>query len=263
MLDLAGQAVKHTVFGKGVVTEQNGSTITIVFPKGEKKFLFPDSFRSHLTLKSPEVAEQVEQLLEQREETRHARTQALLEEQEQVQRIRNFKIVANSQAAFALELENQDVFSDWTVDTGTYLSGGAKGEPRIPDRLKPNSACLLTRCPAGAGEEARQIVGVFMVPEDFFGEDCGEGRFQAHADYRLSFPEGKTLPYWPYFEDAKQKPRWGKTTFKYLGSPVMQRILFDCQDLLAQTEQAEAAQRFYEYFNKMNRMVPLLQRQWA
>ena len=263
MLDLSGQAVKHTVFGKGVITEQKGSTITIVFPEGEKKFLFPDSFRNHLSLKNEEAAEQVDQLMEQREEHRHARTQALLEEKEQAQRVRNFKITANSQAAFALELEVQDVFSDWTVDTGTYLSGGAKGQPRIPDRLKPNSACLLTRCPAGAGEEERQIVGAFMVPEGFFGEDCGEGQFRAHADHRLAFPVGKSLPYWSYLEETKQKPRWGKTAFKYLGNPVMQRILYDCQELLAQTEQADAARRFYQYFNKMNRMVPLLRRQWA
>lgn len=256
-MELTGQAVKHAVFGKGIVTGQASHTITVAFPEGEKRFLYPEAFEQYLTLKSERAEADMEQLLEARKAKRTAETQAMLEEQEQLQRVQNFKITANSQAAFALELEQGDVFRDWAVDTGRYLSGGAKGEPRVPDRLKPNSVCLLTRRPESGVEEEREIVGMFMVPEDFFGEDCTDGRIPAHPAHRLVL--SRPMPFWNYFQELKRKPRWGKTTFKYFGNGIMQRILFDCMEHSAGKEEEQVAQEFYQYFNRVNRMMPLHQ----
>ena len=71
---------------------------------------------------------------------REAERQAFQQKQEHKNLLRNMKISANSQAAFHITAaQEQDVFSAWTVFTGTYLSRPSKGEPRIPDRMKPNS----------------------------------------------------------------------------------------------------------------------------
>jgi len=50
-MDVKNEAVRHAVFGAGKITRQNGNIITVAFPKpyGEKKFLFPDAFATHLT----------------------------------------------------------------------------------------------------------------------------------------------------------------------------------------------------------------------
>ena len=50
-MELRSQAVKHAAFGKGIITEVSGNTITVCFAQGEKKFPCPDAFIHHLTLK--------------------------------------------------------------------------------------------------------------------------------------------------------------------------------------------------------------------
>lgn len=42
-MQLIGQFVNHTLFGKGVVTAWTDTTITVRFSGGEKRFIFPDA----------------------------------------------------------------------------------------------------------------------------------------------------------------------------------------------------------------------------
>ena len=250
-MQLTGQNVNHTAFGEGVIKGQKGNIITVEFPQGEKRFLYPDVFEQYLTMSDPAAAQKIETLLHSREEQKNEELQAILEEQERVQRLQNFKISATSQAAFSLDLEPLD--ADWSIHTGAYLSGCSKGEPRVPEKLKPNSACLLTE--KGETEEERRIVGLFMVPEDYFGDEHPEGIVFAHPEYRIRLTGAQTLSFWDYFRDAKRKPRWGSTAFKYFSNKVMQHILFDLQDVLKDTDQEELAKDFYSYYNRLNRMA--------
>ena len=254
-MQLTGQAVKHTAFGKGIVTGQEDNIIIVSFPQGEKRFLYPDAFRKFLTFHNQQAAEQVGSLLRQRADRREEQLQALLEEQERQQRIHSFKISVNSQAAFALELAGEpDPLRDWKLSTGVYLSGSAKGEPRIPDKLKPNSACLLTRRGPEEGEEDRQIVGVFMVPEDFFGDACADGLIPAHPLHRLALDPQQQRSFWDYFPEAKSRSRWGGTSFKYCSNAVVQRILFDLREQLRGTAQESCSQELYGYYCRQNRL---------
>lgn len=257
-MQLTGQTVTHDIFGTGVVTAQEGHSVTVKFEeKGEKRFIYPDAFKKHLTMQNHEAKEKIEDFLAERREARGEKLQALLVEQERQERIHHFKISVNSQAAFAMEMEDQDSLEDWTASTGEYLSGAAKGLCRVPDKLKPNSCCLLTQKPEGGGEEDREIIGVFMVPEDFFGEDCADGVIPAHPDYRIRVPEEKPLLFWNYASGLKRKPRWGSTSFKYLSNKIVQQILFDLRDLMADTEEAELAEDFYTYYNRINQLAGL------
>ena len=45
-----GSIVKHKSFGQGTVIEFDGHYLTIEFPIGEKKFVYPDSFDTYLDL---------------------------------------------------------------------------------------------------------------------------------------------------------------------------------------------------------------------
>lgn len=254
-MQLTGQKVSHDVFGTGVVTAQEGHSITIQFEQeGEKRFIYPDAFKKHLTMDNDQAKEQMEGLLEERREERGEQLQALLEEQERQERIHHFKVSVNSQTAFAMELAEGNSLEDWTAATGEYLSGAAKGLPRVPDKMKPNSCCLLTDKPEGAPEEEREILGVFMVPEDFFGEDCADGVIPAHPRFRIRLPEEKPLLFWDYFTDLKRKPRWGSTAFKYISNKVMQKILEDLRNLLEDQEEAELADELYTYYCHLNQL---------
>lgn len=44
-MQLLGQPIKHTTFGKGIVTDWNDHSITVCFNSGEKRFIYPDAFQ--------------------------------------------------------------------------------------------------------------------------------------------------------------------------------------------------------------------------
>lgn len=255
-MQLIGQAVKHSAFGKGVVTGRDDGTITICFPAGEKKFLYPDAFSKFLTLKNDDLQAQVRGLLQQQEAQRDARQRAVQEKQDRKNLLRTLKISPHGQAVFDIRPgEQEHLFSAWSVSTGRYISGYFKGEPRIPDRLKPNSMCLLTQRPAGQPERERRIIGAFMVEADFLGCWCRDGIVAAHPDYRLRLPTGCQPLFWPYVTREPGAQRWGRTALKYLSNQTGEQILFELKPLLRGSAE-EQAERFYQYYCKLNRLPP-------
>ena len=230
-MQLLGQPVRHNAFGTGVITGLSGNIITIDFAQGEKRFQYPDAFSRFLTLKDE------------------------LERQERLGKIRSMKVTPYSQAAFDIPWKEAKAAAEAdAVSTGFYLSGYSKDRPRIPSRLKPNSACLLTTLETGCEEKERRILGAFMVRDDFWGSYCREGMIRAHDRYKLYLPSGSMLPYWNYFEQEEFVPRWGKVVFKYFSSRVMQRILLDMCGVMDGTDQGETAAEFCDYFCAINRL---------
>lgn len=160
--------------------------------------------------------------------------------------LENLKLSPQSQAVFHIDPEQHEtVFSSWTVSTGCYLSGYSKGEPRIPDRLQPNSMCLLTE---------RRIVGAFMVEDDFIGTCCTDGTIQAHPTYRIQLPPERQPLFWPYVAKEPEKQRWGKTAFKYMSNRTGEKILFDYKENTFTADEKSLAERFYRYYCKLNRL---------
>ncbi len=259
-MQLIGQAIRHDTFGKGVVTGWDRHTLTVCFSEGDKRFLFPDAFEKHLTLRNDAMQETIESLLQKKEAEREARQQAVQEEQERRHRMETLKVSENSQAAFQIPAEQLETpFSDWSVSTGVYLSGGSKGEPRIPDRMKPNSLCLLTHRASGAAEGTRRILGAFMVEEDFFGNLCRNGVIHAHPACRMALaPEEQPL-FWPYFTQEPARQRWGNTAMKYFSNRTAEQILWDLVNSRRLPEQQAAANDFYAYFCAINHLPSRLE----
>ena len=154
-MGLIGQSIKHDTYGKGVVTDWKDTTITICFPVGEKKFIYPDAFSQFLHLKDTALQREVQELLDKRKAAKRAERQALQEMQDRKSLLRNLKISPQAQATFDIKAdEKEKLFSTWSVSTGCYTNGYSKGEPRIPNRLKPNSMCLLTERSAEQPEKS-------------------------------------------------------------------------------------------------------------
>lgn len=254
-MQLIGQAVRHQMFGKGVVTAREEGTLTVCFAGGEKKFLYPDAFEKHLVLKNQALQDKVAGILHAREEEERTRQRKWQEEQERSLALRSLKLSPNSQAVFALQPEEKErVFSRWSVSTGCYLSGSDKGRPRIPERMKPNSMCLLTVRAKEAPEEERRIAGAFMVGEEFVGSLCRDGVIQSHPQHRLYLEEAQRPLFWPYVVGDSAAQRWGKAAFKYFSSQAGQRILYDLAASLAGGEHGQQAEAFYQYFCQVNRL---------
>lgn len=255
-MQLIGQAVKHSAFGRGIVTDWSDSRITICFPIGEKRFIYPDAFSKFLTLKSGTMQRKVQALLDEIEAEERAKTDAVQKAQEKEYLLRNVKISPCGQAVFHVSSEQREtVFSDWSISTGLYTSGQSKGKPRIPERMKPNSMCLLTECPEGK-ETERMITGAFMVQEDFLGRYCQDGKIEAHTTYRLRLPPEYHLPFWPYIADAPEVKRWGNAVLKYMPNEAGEQILFDIKKFPLGEESQQCAEKFYRYYCALNLLSP-------
>lgn len=254
-MQLVGQAISHTKFGKGVVSETTEQTITIIFQQGEKKFLFPDAFEKFLALRNQEAQNQINELVHKLVQKRVVQENTKRTKEEHYNRISKLKVMPNSQAAFGL-LNNtrQEVFSTWSVSTGFYLSGNSKGAPRIPRQMKLNSACLLTECPDGVPESERKIIGAFMVRDDFDATLCQDGIVQSHDSYKIQLNENEELLFWDYFTSAGTVPKWGNIEIRYFSNEIMQTILKDMQMKISDPDLRQGAEVFYQYFSRLNRL---------
>lgn len=250
---LLGQSVKHISFGKGIITDISDKIVTIQFCQGNKKFLYPEAFSSFLTLKDTAKQNEINEKYNKKLQAEEAVRKKECEDEERRRQLHTMKIAPNSQAAFHISLiDAKKIITTGSVLTGCYLSGYSKGEPRIPSRLKPNSVCLLTGLPERKEEKTRRILGAFMVKEDFWGEQCRSGVVDGHDKYRIYLPSDIRLSYWDYFDHNGTFSRWGNVAFKYFENSIMQKILLDMKDLLADTEQESVVNEFYQYFCEIN-----------
>lgn len=253
-MQLMGTDVTHKTFGKGTITSMSDRVVTVGFSQGEKKFVYPDAFSDFLILNDKKAQKNIEEMAQKKEEAAVAHREVLHAKHERMCRLRKLKPTPNSQAVFGLvQNEKADIFSSWNVTTGCYLSGYSKGEPRIPGRLKPNSACVVTECLPGMPEENRKVLGIFMVPDDFDGAACLDGQIQSHELYRIELEEEQQLFFWKYFEPANRPANWGKTEFKYLSGEAVQAILYDILKM-APAQQRDSIAVFYQYFCKLNQL---------
>ena len=253
-MNLIGQTIRHNVFGSGVITDLSEETVTICFQNIEKRFIYPDAFRSFLVLNNQKTQQHIEAEIKKRDMEAKMIREIEQTEYERKHKSLNFKITPKAHAVFDIPSDQIDqVIRLGQVSTGTYLSGYAKGKPRVAGRMKPNSVCLLTTCQKGQPEKSRSIIGAFMVAEDFFGEDAHDGVINGHTQHRILTPQYSCILFWQYFEQEAPL-RWGSTPFKYCSGDTANIILADLTARFAETEQKETAIGFYEYFCKSNHL---------
>src|SRR5690606_8242174 len=110
-----------------------------------------------------------------------------------------------------------------------------------------------------APEENRQIIGFFMVTEDFFGELREDGYIPAHPTYRLQLTEQEAnqFPFWKYYinETYPHRITWNSGKHRYFDNIWMAQIIKDVVAMKEDPEEKELAQQFLEYFCKMNQIL--------
>ncbi len=257
-MKLEGKTIQHIKFGKGVVKEQRERYITILFPNGEKKFIFPEAFLDFLQLKDKATQGKIDKMLEGIVTEKNKKREEELKEEKFLERIKSLKVNPNSQAVLGMiQNKKQDIFNSGTAFSGEYLSGPSKGNPKPPIKLKLNSACLLTECLENEPEESRRIIGVFMVNDDFDGRNCDDGMIKVHDSYRIKLEECETLLFWDYFSDDGKEAKWGKAEIKYISNVKMQSILSDMKKTITDEKRQETAAELYKYFCYVNSLEEL------
>lgn len=267
-MNLVDKQVVHKSFGKGSVVEQDDSYIEISFAHGNKIFVFPDVFETHLTLKDQRAANLVKEMIQKRkkelrkEEMKLLKAEALIREEQRLtlehKRLsKSHKDHHSLQAVFWCEDEEKDkIFIDWHIFTGEIKSGSKKGQPNLLVRMNRNSACLLTERQLDVPEKERSILGVYMVKETFIGRLCEDGYIPAHTDYRLrlSEEESKKMLFWNYYLNEKypDKITWNTGRYRYFENITMAQILRDIASLKRSPDEKELAQRFLKHFCLLN-----------
>jgi len=270
MMNLIDQKVTHRRFGTGNIVHMSDSRVEIAFGEENKRFIFPDVFGEHLVLKDQEAARSLKQIIKQKESERQAR-ESTAEKKKELQRkkhelrteleglMKNQKLHPQSQMVSWCEPEElEQVFTEWKVFSGEIKSGENKGKPNKPVRLHQNSAVLLTARDPGMPEQSRQIIGMYMVNEEFTGRLCEDGMIPAHSVYkiRLTEQESADMLFWNYYVNKRSpgKTTWNTGKYRYFDNTVMAQIL---QDIVSKSDAEEQAmaQQFFDHFCKMNQIT--------
>lgn len=263
-MNLINEEVTHNVFGEGSIVEQSASVITIDFNDDIKKFVYPDAFMKFITLNDQDAANSLKKLLAKRimkeealERERAEEKERQMLEQQRMERMKNLRIHESSQIVFWLdEEEQQNVFTDWQVFTGTVQSGNNKGQPHRVARLRPNSAALLTARESDQQETERRILGLYMVKETFSGDLSDDGMVPAHEEFKieLTHQEAEKMLFWNYYinKNHPQRTAWNSGKHRYFDNVWTAQILKDIIALRTDEEQIKQAQSFLEYFCQMN-----------
>lgn len=263
-MNLVNEMITHKVFGKGQIIEQDDAFITIDFEEDTKKFVYPDALGNFIHLKDQKVAKSLEKILIKTKKEKQLREQELEEEQRQLaeeayrrERLKNLKIHESSQIVFWLDEEEQtNVFEDWTVFTGEVQSGKNKGKPNIVARLRPNSSALLTVREADQEETERKVIGLYMVPETFSGDDNEDGMIEAHDMYRIKLTEteAEKILFWNYYlnKNYPHRTTWNSGKYRYFDNVITAQILKDIITLKTDEDEIKQAEDFLNYFSEMN-----------
>jgi len=262
---LVDKEVIHETFGKGSVVNYNDNYIKIDFESGAKRFVFPDVFRKYMTLVDQKAANLVKIKIQKREEKKkelRLRKKKDLEQKrqhisEQKKPMKSHKVHPKQQSAFWCETGEEDkIFTEGRVFIGKVKNGKSKGQPRRLARMNWRSGCLLTRREPDMPEKDRRILGVFMAEEGFNGQTCKDGYILAHPEYRLRLSEQESdkMLFWNYYMNKNFPTRmtWNSGRQRYFDNIWMAQILQDIVSLKKKPEEREGAQRFFEYFCKVN-----------
>lgn len=266
-MDLVDKHVMHKTFGKGNVINYDDSYIMIKFTSGEKKFVFPDVFRKHITLIDQKAARLVNEIIEaqekqqKKEELILKKEKALEQEQQNIlnqrKNMKVGKIHDKIQSVFWCEPDELDeIFNEWKVFTGEIKSGKNKGQPRKLTRMNQNSACIITTRNDNMPEEERQILGIFMASDYFNGALCEDGYITSNPKYQihLSKEESEKMLFWNYYKDDKSpdKAIWKSGRHRYFDNIWAAQMLKDVASLKEDPKDQEYVQVFFEHFCRIN-----------
>ncbi|HLS60983.1 MAG TPA: malate synthase [Virgibacillus sp.] len=263
-MNLINKEITHTVFGEGHIVAQDASIITIDFDEETKKFVYPDAFRTFITLNDQDTAKILQKVISKREVEEQALEKKREEKMEQQalerqrrEMLENHQIHESSQIVFWLDKEEQqNVFTDWQAFTGEVQSGKNKGEPNRAVRLGPNSAGLLTVRKSDQPETERRIIGLYMVNETFSGNLSDDGMVPAHEEFRIELTdqEAEQMLFWNYYinQNYPLRTTWNSGKYRYFENAWTARILKDIIALRTDEEQIKEAKSFLEYFCQMN-----------
>ena len=149
---------------------------------------------------------------------------------------------------------------DWKASAGTHHNGPRKGMPmKLLNAGKDSLAVLTTRFP-GERESDRVIFAVFLIGEDYEGDNQEDGYVAAGPENRLSLNEEecRKVLFWNYFanESDSSRPAWASGLHRYLSDEESAQILRDIAEVKKETKDAAMAKNLLEHYCELHKINP-------
>ncbi len=145
---------------------------------------------------------------------------------------------------------------EWKAMAGIVQKGDRAGQPMRLNKVQNNSLCVLTTRLPNSSERDRFIFGVFLVDENYEGDNFEEGYVSTKSKYKikLSPKEAEKMLFWAYHanENQPEVARWSSGLHRYFEDEQAIQILRDLALLKKGTEDEELAEEFLLYFSKIN-----------
>jgi hypothetical protein len=150
------------------------------------------------------------------------------------------------------------MLTQWRAFAGITQSGVNKGKPMKLRNVKSNSlAVLTTRLPFEKDNE-RFIFAVFLIDENYEGDNSEEGFVSAHAEYRikLSKDESSKLKFWDYYfnPNKPEKIVLGSGLHRYLTDDQSAQILKKIMEIKKGKSDEELSKKMFEFYCKIKNL---------
>lgn len=140
----------------------------------------------------------------------------------------------------------------WSAGAGFYHNGEREGQPMKLVHAGHNSlALLMTRKPQ-VPEGQRMIFAVFLVHENYQGDEQEEGHIGADKKYRLELKpkEAEKLKFWDYYFNPKNPQRiaLGSGLHRYLTDQQGAQVLKEICRIKKGSPQEALAEEFFAHY---------------
>jgi hypothetical protein len=165
--------------------------------------------------------------------------------------IGKFYEVTKSEFSKSVCYESQ-MLEIWNAGAGITQNGDEKGKPKSLRNVKVNSLALLTTKLPHAEDEDRFIFAVFLIDENYAGDNKNQGYVGANPKYRmqLSIDEAKKLKFWDYYFNINKpdKVKLGSGLHRYFTDVQSVQVLKKICEIKKGTPEEELSKEFLEYY---------------
>lgn len=143
----------------------------------------------------------------------------------------------------------------WRAYAGVTQNGLNKGKPMTLRNVSTNSLAFLTTRLPHAKDKDRFIFAVFLVDENYDGDNREEGYVGANPKYRiqLSLDEARKLKFWDYYFNSTKPERiiFGSGLHRYLTDVQSAQVLKRICEIKKDTLEEELSKEFLEHYCKI------------
>lgn len=146
----------------------------------------------------------------------------------------------------------------WRAYTGITQSGLNKGKPMTLRNVSTDSLVLLTTRLPYAKDKERFIFAVFLMDENYEGDNRDEGYVGSNPKFRLqlSLDEARQLKFWDYYfnPNKPEKIIFGSGLHKYLTDIQAAQVLKKICEIKKGTLEEELSKEFLEHYCRIKNL---------